>query len=85
MVTPAKPVTAGVMVFGAAASLFRTLTAQLAETTCGLTTKISARLAAVRNVVRTIGKMAVWLRLIMFINVISDRVELCLVSYLLEG
>lgn len=54
--------TAGVTELGLAASSYRAINAQLLATIYGMTTKTSATLAAVRNVVRTIGRMAVWLK-----------------------
>jgi hypothetical protein len=56
-----KLATAGVTELGLAASSYRAIIAQLVATRCGLTTKTSATLAAVQSVVRTTGRMAVWL------------------------
>lgn len=54
--------TARLTELGLGGSSYRVINAQLVATIYGMTTKESATLAAVRSMVRIIGRMAVWLK-----------------------
>lgn len=86
-----KLATAGVTALGLAASSYRAIIAQLAETISGLTIKTYVILVAVKSVVHTTGRMAAWLpsTMSLFVQIVNiakffGKISLCfnLLSYI---